>query len=54
MIAIIVVGVLIGKWLDQKFQTEKPYLTAIFALVFVIIAMYTSIKEFINPKNKVK
>ncbi len=47
MIATILMGVMIGYFLDQKFETDKIF-TAVFALVFVVIAIYNVLKDFIK------
>ena len=47
MSATILMGVMIGYFLDQKFETDKIF-TAVFALVFVVIAIYNVLKDFIK------
>lgn len=47
MIALIVIGTLLGKWFDTKFNTGVVF-TAISALLFVGISLYVSLKEFIK------
>ena len=49
MIATIGVGAFVGYKLDAYFATEKKYFTAAFSLLFTIIALYLSLKDFINP-----
>jgi F0F1-type ATP synthase assembly protein I len=48
MIATICVGVAIGKIADHYLHTPKPYCTGICAVLFVALAMYQSIKDFIK------
>ncbi len=40
---IILVGSLIGKKLDAYFQTERSYLTALFALLSIFAAFYLTL-----------
>jgi len=47
MIATILIGVLLGYFLDKKFKTDNIFL-AISSLVFVIIAIYYVLKDFIK------
>ncbi len=35
MVAYIIVGILLGKQLDKYFETERPYLTALCAILFL-------------------
>lgn len=48
MVAIVLVGVGIGYFIDGKLSTEKPYATLISTLIFVFIAMYTAVKDLKN------
>lgn len=48
MIATILIGVGIGYFLDSYFDTGKIF-TAIFALLFVVVSMYLTLKDFIKP-----
>ncbi|NNC95460.1 MAG: hypothetical protein HKN92_07845 [Chitinophagales bacterium] len=50
MIGIIIIGVLIGTKLDSYFELEKPLMTALFSLLFVIAAIYLSLRDFIGGK----
>lgn len=47
MLGTIIIGVLIGLFLDKKFETNNIF-TAIFSLLFVVIAIYSVLKEFIK------
>lgn len=47
----IVLGVLLGQWLDGYFETEKPIWTGVCALFFTIAAMYLVLKDFIVKKG---
>ncbi len=48
---IILIGAFIGKKLDVYFQTERPYLTSLFALIAIFAALYLSLKDlFANNK----
>ena len=35
MVAYIIVGILLGKQLDKYFETDRPYLTALCAILFL-------------------
>jgi len=47
MAAILGIGVFIGIKLDEHFGTEKPYLTALCAIIAFPIAFYTSVKDLL-------
>lgn len=47
IIATVLAGVLIGYWLDEYNQSEKPIFTIILGLVAVILALYQFIKSFL-------
>ena len=52
MVFSIVIGLVIGIWLDKFFNT-KPYLTISFIILGIISGFYTVIKEGIkNTKKK--
>lgn len=36
MVAYIIVGILLGKQLDKYFETERPFLTALCAILFLV------------------
>jgi len=50
MAATIAIGVLLGRFLDRRLDTEQPYFTALFALVFTVAAMYWAVKDFLKKK----
>jgi uncharacterized membrane protein YfcA len=52
MLVIIIIGAAAGTWLDKHFGTSKPYFTASLSLVFVFIAIYFGIRDFISPKKE--
>lgn len=41
-------GAWAGTYLDNKFQTEKPYYSIVIILVAIAIALYQVIKEVMN------
>lgn len=45
---LIVAGVYLGKYLDEKFQFESPWMTIVFALLGVFIGLYVVIREVIK------
>ncbi len=48
--ATIAVGILLGKFLDRKFDTTGPYFTALFSALFSVAAIYLAIKDFLKKK----
>lgn len=51
MAALLAIGAFIGVKLDKYFQTKTPYLTALSVLVFLFIAFYATLKDFIIKKK---
>jgi len=51
MAFIIGLGTFIGKKLDEKFQSDRPWFTISFAMIFLFIAFYISLKDLIFPKK---
>ncbi len=49
MLSPILIGVLLGKYLDTKYNGEGLYL-ALVSVFSVLIAIYLGIKDLINPK----
>ena len=47
MAIILGIGVFVGVKLDEHFGTEKPYLTALCAIIAFPIAFYTSVKDLL-------
>lgn len=52
MAAAVIVGVLIGQYLDERMQTSKPYWTAGLSVFFLFVSMYSNLKDLINPPKK--
>lgn len=48
MIVIIGGGVLLGRWLDNKYHIESHAWTLTFAIISVVVAMYTTIKDLLK------
>ena len=48
----IVLGVLLGQWLDAYFESAKPVWTGVCALLFTVAAIYFVLKDFIIKKNE--
>ena len=46
--AIIGVGIFIGYEFDKWFKTAQPYFTLVFAFVFVILALFIGLKDFLK------
>jgi len=51
---IILIGTLAGQWLDGYFETGRPYLTVLLALLSIFAALYLTLKDIIHPSNKDK
>ncbi len=52
MIIIILSGAMLGRYLDQRFNFEKPLCTVFLALFSIGIALYIALKDFIgNHEN---
>ena len=49
---IILVGTYAGKRLDSHFQSERPYLTVLMALLSIFAALYVSLKDLFTGSNK--
>lgn len=52
--AVLAVGVWAGTRIDRYFQTERPYFTAILALLSLLAGLYLSLKDLIFGKNAPK
>ncbi len=48
--ATIAVGVLLGKFLDRYFETDRPYFSMLCSVVFTAAAVYLAIKDFLKEK----
>jgi len=42
---IILIGVLFGRWLDEKFENENAVYTIIFSLLAVFLSLYNVIRQ---------
>jgi len=50
--AIILIGVLVGDFLDGRYATEKPYFTLSGVLIALVAAFYITLKDLlITPKK---
>ena len=45
---IILVGTLIGRQLDKYFETSKPFITVLMALLSIAAALYISLKDLFS------
>jgi F0F1-type ATP synthase assembly protein I len=52
MIATILIGLFLGSCLDKYFNTSKPYFSAFFSFIFVLIAIYRILASLLSDKNK--
>lgn len=48
--ATVAVGFAIGHYLDKWQGNQQPYFTAAFSFMFVLIALYIGLKDFIKTK----
>lgn len=44
----IVMGLLLGKWLDKKFATEQPLFTIFFSLFFMIASLVLVVRDLLK------
>ncbi len=54
---IILLGTLAGQWIDERYQTERPYFTVLLALLSIFAALYVSLKDLLfqdSGKDKKK
>ncbi|MEQ8703014.1 MAG: AtpZ/AtpI family protein [Phaeodactylibacter sp.] len=49
---IILIGTFAGQQLDARFQTERPYLTVLFALLSIFAALYLTLKDILFQNDK--
>ena len=52
MCVIILIGTFAGQKLDARLQTERPYLTVLFALLSIFAALYLTLKDILFQNNK--
>lgn len=45
-------GIWLGRWLDRRLSTTKPWFTLSLALLAVIVAMYNVIRDLNRLKSK--
>lgn len=45
MAIMIGIGIFAGKWLDNYFQTDKPYFTIFLAIFFLSAVLYSIIRD---------
>ena len=50
IMAICGAGFFIGYQLDKWLHTPQPYFTLVFSLVFIVLALYTGLKDFAKKK----
>jgi F0F1-type ATP synthase assembly protein I len=49
---VLAIGTFAGSRLDRYFQTERPYFTAILALLSLFAGFYLSLKDLLFGKDK--
>ena len=47
-LAAILMGFWLGKWLDGKYATEKPWFTMAFMMLFLVATLYKIIRDITN------
>jgi len=52
LIAVILIGYFVGKWIDRKLESDKPYATAGLILVMISVYLYTMIKQLNQNSEK--
>lgn len=52
MAGTVLIGALLGRWIDNKMANETPYFTILLVVLFTAAAMYLAIKDFIKPPTK--
>ena len=51
--AAILIGVFVGKKLDAYLRLERPYMTAVAAMLFLLAGLYLSLKDILfKPKDE--
>ena len=48
--AAIILGVLLGKWLDKVFSTKFPLFTTIFSILGVFAGVFITIRDLLKEK----
>lgn len=48
--AVLLIGTLIGQYLDEKYATERPYFMLLCVLIAIIAAFYLALKDFLIKK----
>ncbi len=51
LIAVILIGVFAGRYLDERFQNDTPYFTAGLILVLLVVFLLKLIRD-LNAENK--
>ncbi len=51
---VILIGTFAGQKLDTYFQTERPYLTVLMALLSIFAALYLTLKDILVQNGKDK
>lgn len=51
LLAALGIGAWLGHIIDRKMQNSKPLATALFALLFLIAALYRNLRELMREKN---
>jgi len=51
MIAIILVITFLGKKINDYYAVDPPYITALFAVISIFVALYISLKDILFPRK---
>lgn len=49
---IILIGTIVGKKLDERAASDRPYFTILLAILATVAAMYLALKDFIFTKKE--
>ncbi|GIV31005.1 MAG: hypothetical protein KatS3mg029_0356 [Saprospiraceae bacterium] len=48
LVILIAIGAYVGRLLDDHFQTDKPYLTALSVVVFLLAGLYLILRDLLR------
>lgn len=51
LLAYILVGFFIGKWVDGKMANKEPYGILFFSTIFLIMALYSIVKDVLKSEK---
>ncbi len=51
LLAYILVGFFIGKWVDSKMENKEPYGILFFSTIFLVMALYSIVKDITKSEK---